>query len=227
MMSTIEVTDKMLEEAKQGNEEAVGLVIENYKGFITMNAKNYFLLGAEKDDLIQEGMIGLLKAIKAYDTEKAASFKTFATICVKRQIITAIKKANSNKNKALNSSIGIENENKETNRELDYFRGLSSYHSYNPEELALSKEQINGLKEYLERKLSPLETEVFKYMVNGYPYKEIAEIMGEKEHSCSLGNVSKTGKFHSYNASCSVESEEERNKIFSFFKEHDDVEMVI
>jgi len=180
MMSTTEVTDKMLEEAKQGNEEAVGQVIENYKGFITMNAKNYFLLGAEKDDLIQEGMIGLLKAIKAYDTEKAASFKTFATICVKRQIITAIKKANSNKNKALNSSIGIENENKETNRELDYFRGLSSYHSYNPEELALSKEQINGLKEYLERKLSPLETEVFKYMVNGYPYKEIAEIMGEK-----------------------------------------------
>ena len=55
----------------------------------------------------------------------------------------------------------------------------------------------------------------------------IKEIMGEKKHSCSLGNASKTGKFHSYNASCSVESEEERNKIFSFFKEHDDVEMVI
>lgn len=180
MRERVEVTEQILEQAKHGDEEAVGLVIENYKGFVTMNARNYFLLGAEKDDLIQEGMIGLLKAIRAYDTEKAASFKTFATICVKRQIITAIKKANSNKNKALNTSIGIENENKETNRELDYFRGLSSYQSYNPEELALSKEQINGLKDYLEEKLSPLETTVFKYMVKGYPYKEIAEIMNEK-----------------------------------------------
>lgn len=180
MRERVEVTEQILEQAKSGDEEAVGLVIENYKGFVTMNARNYFLLGAEKDDLIQEGMIGLLKAIRAYDTEKAASFKTFATICVKRQIITAIKKANSNKNKALNTSIGIENENKETNREIDYFRGLSSYQSYNPEELALSKEQINGLKDYLEEKLSPLETTVFKYMVKGYPYKEIAEIMNEK-----------------------------------------------
>ncbi len=180
MGERVEVTEQILEQAKSGDEEAVGLVIENYKGFVTMNARNYFLLGAEKDDLIQEGMIGLLKAIRAYDTEKAASFKTFATICVKRQIITAIKKANSNKNKALNTSIGIENENKETNREIDYFRGLSSYQSYNPEELALSKEQINGLKDYLEEKLSPLETTVFKYMVKGYPYKEIAEIMNEK-----------------------------------------------
>jgi RNA polymerase sporulation-specific sigma factor len=176
----IEVTDEILEEAKGGDEEAVGLVIENYKGFVVMNAKNYFLLGAEKDDLIQEGMIGLLKAIRAYDIDKAASFKTFATICIKRQIITAIKKANSNKNKALNTSIGIENENKETNREVEYFRGLTSYQSYNPEELALSKEQVNGLKKYLEEKLSLLETEVFKYMVKGYPYKEIAEMMGEK-----------------------------------------------
>ena len=175
-----EVTEEILEEAKSGNQEAVGMVVENYKGFVMMNAKNYFLLGAEKDDLIQEGMIGLLKAIRAYDTEKAASFKTFATICVKRQIITAIKKANSNKNKALNTSIGIENENKETNREIQYFRGLKSYQSYNPEELALSKEQVNGLKSYLEKKLSPLETSVFKYMVKGYPYKEIAEMMGEK-----------------------------------------------
>ena len=68
-----EVTEEILEEAKSGNEEAVGMVVENYKGFVMMNAKNYFLLGAERDDLIQEGMIGLLKAIRAYDTDKAAS----------------------------------------------------------------------------------------------------------------------------------------------------------
>ena len=175
-----EVTEKILEEAKNGNEEAVGMVVENFKTFVMMNARNYFLLGAEKDDLIQEGMIGLLKAIRAYDTHKAASFKTFATICVKRQIITAIKKANSNKNRALNTSVGIENQNKETNREIEYLRGLKSYQSYNPEELALSKEQINGLKDYLEENLSPLETSVFRYMVKGYPYKEIAVKMDEK-----------------------------------------------
>ncbi|MCK5779862.1 MAG: sigma-70 family RNA polymerase sigma factor [Psychrilyobacter sp.] len=175
-----EVTEEILLEAKGGDQEAVGMVVENYKGFVRMNAKNYFLLGAERDDLIQEGMIGLLKAIRAYDTDKAASFKTFATICVKRQIITAIKKANSNKNKALNTSIGIENENKETNREREYLRGLKSYQTYNPEELTLSKEQTHGLRDYLEKKLSPLETTVFRYMVKGYSYKEIAEIMDEK-----------------------------------------------
>jgi len=175
-----EVTEETLRDAKGGNQDAMEVVINNYKGFVRMNAKNYFLLGAEKEDLIQEGTIGLLKAIKAYDTDKAASFKTFATICVKRQIITAIKKANSNKNKALNTSIGIENENKETNREVDYSRGLKSYRTYNPEELALSKEQVGGLRNHLELKLSPLETKVFQYMVKGYSYKEIAEVMDEK-----------------------------------------------
>ncbi len=174
------ITDEMLLNAKNGDEEAVRTVVESYKNFVIMSAKNYFLLGAEKEDIVQEGMIGLLKAIRAYDTEKSASFKTFATICIKRQIITAIKKANSNKNRALNSSITIENENKETNKEVDYFRGLRSYKSYNPEELALSKEQVVGLKDYLEEKLSSLETQVFHYMVKGYSYKEIADLMEEK-----------------------------------------------
>jgi len=176
------VTDEMLVEAKNGNQEAIAAVFDQYRNFVFMKAKNYFLVGADKEDLIQEGMIGLLKAIRAYEVEKAASFKTFATICIKRQIITAIKIANSQKHLALNTAIGMDNENEETNKEnsYSYVKGLDSYVFYNPEDLFLSKEQALGLKKYLESNLSSFEEQVFKYMILGYTYKEIAVKIEEK-----------------------------------------------
>jgi len=96
---TIEIIreHQLLEEAKSGDEEAVGQIFDKYKNFVFLKARNYFLLGAEREDLIQEGMIGLLKAIRGYDKNKLASFRTFASICIKRQLITAIKTANSQK----------------------------------------------------------------------------------------------------------------------------------
>ena len=106
----------------------------------------------DKEDLIQEGMIGLLKAIRGYDKEKLASFKTFASICIKRQLITAIKSANSQKNMALNTAVGMTSDNDE-NKELVYTKGLESYVSYSPEELYLTKEQLSGLKDYLEAEI--------------------------------------------------------------------------
>lgn len=177
-----ELSDELLEQAKVGDPEAVNEVFVQYRNFVFLKAKNYFLMGAEKEDLIQEGMIGLLKAIRGYDKNKLASFKTFASICIKRQLITAIKSANSQKNMALNSAVGITGEN-DDNREVMYSRGLESYVSYSPEELFLTKEQLMGLKTYLEENLSTFETSVFNYMVMGLTYKDIAKKLDKKVKS--------------------------------------------
>ena len=182
-----EIDEKLLEEAKAGDEEAVSKIFNKYKNFVFLKSRNYFLMGAEREDLIQEGMIGLLKAIRGYDKNKLASFKTFASICIKRQLITAIKSANSQKNIALNTAVDMLatcNE-REDGKEVGgyYMKGLESYISYNPEELYITKEQIEGLRDYLKDSLSGFEFEVFNHMVNGLTYKDIAEKLEKKVKS--------------------------------------------
>ncbi len=172
--------EKLLEDAKSGNEEAVGKIFDKYKNFVFLKARNYFLMGAEKEDLIQEGMIGLLKAIRGYDKNKLASFKTFASICIKRQLITAIKTANSQKNMALNFAIGINGDKNDGKDVVKYTKGLESYVSYSPEDLYLTKEQIEGLRDYLKINLSTFEYRVFNYMVTGLTYKDIARKLEKK-----------------------------------------------
>jgi RNA polymerase sporulation-specific sigma factor len=177
-----DIDERIINEAQHGSSEAITQIFEEYENFVFLKAKNYFLMGADKEDLIQEGMIGLLKAIRGYDKEKLASFKTFASICIKRQLITAIKSANSQKNMALNTAVGITSESDE-NKELVYTKGLESYVSYSPEELYLTKEQLSGLKDYLESNLSTFETTVFNMMVNGETYKDIAVKLDKKVKS--------------------------------------------
>lgn len=177
-----DIDESIINEAQHGSSEAITQIFEEYENFVFLKAKNYFLMGADKEDLIQEGMIGLLKAIRGYDKEKLASFKTFASICIKRQLITAIKSANSQKNMALNTAVGITSESDE-NKELVYTKGLESYISYSPEELYLTKEQLSGLKDYLESNLSTFETTVFNMMVNGETYKDIAVKLDKKVKS--------------------------------------------
>lgn len=175
-----EIEEKILENAKAGDEDAVSQIFSKYINFVYLKARNYFLMGAEKEDLIQEGMIGLLKAIRGYDKNKLTSFKTFASICIKRQLITAIKSANSQKNMALNSSVDI-NDDKSEEKVVNFNgKGLESYISYTPEEIYLTKEQINGLKDHLQANLSKFEFEVFTYMVTGLSYKDIAVKLKKK-----------------------------------------------
>ena len=177
-----ELDEKILEDAKAGDEEAVGEIFTTYRNFVYLKARNYFLMGADRDDLIQEGMIGLLKAIRGYDKDKLTSFKTFASICVKRQLITAIKSANSNKNMALNNSVNISGGTNDDGIGIVSTRakGLDSYIHYTPEEIVVTKEQIDGLKLYLKTHLSDFEYGVFKEMIRGTNYKEIAKMMDKK-----------------------------------------------
>lgn len=163
--------------AQKGDQDAITEIFNNYQGFIALKTKDYFLLGADKDDLIQEGMIGLLKAIKAYDESRNASFKTFASICIKRQVITAIKMSNSNKHKVFNQAAEGFYEGEEVN--ISY--GKRSFQFYSPEEICLGKEKIGFLKRSLEKNLSKMEREVFDYMLKGCNYIEISQKTGRGE----------------------------------------------
>jgi len=164
----------LIKDAQMGGQEAISEIFEKYKGFVIMKTRSYFLPGGDKDDLIQEGMIGLLKAIKAYDSDREASFKTFASLCIKRQVITAIKNSNSNKNKIFKQATGGFFEGEENN--VSY--NSKSFVYYNPEEIFMGKERVKNLKVHLEKELSKMEKEVFNYMAKGYGYIEISEKTG-------------------------------------------------
>lgn len=166
------INDEVVARAQEGDQEALDLILKEYKKLIFLNVRNYFLVGAEQEDLLQEGTIGLLKAIKGYDKEKA-SFKTFATLCIRRQILTAVRSSTAQKNIALNEASGNNLETEDGHE--DYPKELYSNIRYNPEAIFLSKEKIMEFQDFVEHNFSPFERKVFNYMIKGFSYKEIAE----------------------------------------------------
>lgn len=165
-------TDDLIFKAQNNDEEAINSLIKLYLPLVSLNAQNFFLIGAEKEDLIQEGLLGLFKAIKYYKSERS-SFNSFAILCIRRQIFSAIKLANSNKNMALNEAIlNFSNipEDSDINFKLELISDESS-----PEDIFLNKEKFINFKEYADRKFSKLEKQVFEYLIRGYSYREIAK----------------------------------------------------
>lgn len=162
--------------AKSGDNEALEKLFAKYKNDILRNGKNLFIKGGDIDDLLQEGYIGLIKAIKSYDETRGVSFSTFANLCIKRQIITAIKSSTSNKNQKLNASIIGD---KEVNLEdlAQYVKPSTKF--FSPEDILLGKELIELLNNHLSENLTKLETKVFFYMCKQYKYNEIAKILNE------------------------------------------------
>jgi RNA polymerase sporulation-specific sigma factor len=163
--------------AKNGDSEAIEKVFLKYKNVILKNSRTLYIKGGDIDDLLQEGYIGLMKAIKSFDETKDICFSTFANLCIKRQIITAVKSSNSNKNEKLNTSlIG----DKDTNLDdlIQYSKPSVSY--YSPEDLVLGKELLQLLKGFLDKNLTPLEKKVFTYICKQYKYTEIAKILEEE-----------------------------------------------
>lgn len=166
------INDEVIKLAQNGDQEALNLILKEYKKLIYLNIRNYFLVGADQDDLLQEGTIGLLKAIKNY-SEGKASFKTFATLCIRRQILTAVRSSTAQKNSALNEASGNNLETEDGHE--DYPKELYSNVRYNPEAIFLSKEKIMEFQDFVEHNFSPFERQVFNYMIKGFSYKEIAE----------------------------------------------------
>lgn len=162
--------EKLIIEAQRGDEEAMNELIEIYFPLVSINTKNFFIIGAEKEDLVQEGLLGLLKAIKYYDPSKT-SFNNFAILCIRRQILSAIKSANSKKNMILNEAISNNLISDEySTLELDFASNDSS-----PEEIFFSKNKLENFQRFTLINFSELEKKVLEYIIRGYSYKEIAK----------------------------------------------------
>jgi len=166
--------DKILEQIKCGNNFALEFLINKYKNFVRSKAKTYFLIGADKEDIVQEGMIGLFKAIRDFNDEKCVSFRAFAEICITRQIITAIKTATRQKHMPLNSYISLNKPVFEEEGERALIETINNDRNSDPEYLFISKEELNGIEGKMNEILSPLELEVLYSYLNGSSYQEIA-----------------------------------------------------
>ncbi|MDU5106417.1 MULTISPECIES: RNA polymerase sporulation sigma factor SigH [unclassified Clostridium] len=166
--------EEVVDEAKKGDCRAQEYLISKYESFVKAKAKSYFLIGADKEDIYQEGMIGLYKAIRDFKADKLTSFKAFAEICVTRQIITAIKTATRQKHIPLNTYISLNKPIYEEDSDRTLIDVLSELKITDPEELIIGKEQIKHIEGEMAKVLSDLEMEVLQSYLDGKSYQEIA-----------------------------------------------------
>lgn len=161
--------------ASKGDKIALEYIIKKYKNFVKAKAKSYFLIGADKEDVIQEGMIGLYKAVRDFDASKTNSFKGFADICITRQIITAIKTATRQKHIPLNSYISLNKPVYDEESERTLLDIIATSIVTDPEELIISKEELKHIESKMNELLSDLELQVVEYYLNGKSYQYIAD----------------------------------------------------
>ena len=174
--------EQLVEHARYGNNIAFEIIIGRYKAAIISKARTYFLRGADKEDIIQEGMIGLVKAIRDYRSDRTSSFKSFAELCITRQIITAIKAATRQKHAPLNSYVSLYASDDEDDERM-LIDQLESDSSCNPEEYYIINESYKSIDEKLLKILSRFERGVLEYYVMGKSYVEIAQLVGKSVKS--------------------------------------------
>ena len=168
------VDEDIVEDAKSGDPIALEYLIKKYKNFVRAKARSYFLIGADKEDIIQEGMIGLYKAIRDYKQDKLSSFRAFAELCITRQIITAIKTATRQKHIPLNSYVSLNKPIYDEESDRTLLDVLSGAKITDPEELIISREELNNIESKIGEILSDLEWEVLMFYLEGKSYQEIA-----------------------------------------------------
>lgn len=168
--------EDLIQKIKSGDNEALDYLLNKYKEVVNMKVSRYFIIGAEKEDIIQEGLIGLYKAIKNYDTEKQNSFKSFANLCIERQLITAIKSSNRQKHMPLNSYLSL-NMSAYDNEEDDtsIYEVFDANIIEDPLDTITKKEYYQNVENIIEKTLSSFERQVLNELVNGNSYTAIAE----------------------------------------------------
>jgi RNA polymerase sporulation-specific sigma factor len=179
--------EAVIERVHQGESEALDFLIKKYRNFVRAKARSYFLIGADKEDIVQEGMIGLYKAIRDYKEDKLTSFKAFAELCITRQIITAIKTATRQKHIPLNSYVSLDKPiyDEESDRTLlDVITGAKIT---NPEELIINREEFDSMEDKMAELLSDLERKVLSLYLDGQSYQEISEELNR--HVKSIDNA--------------------------------------
>jgi RNA polymerase sporulation-specific sigma factor len=160
--------------ARSGEANAEEYLINKYRNFVKAKAKSYFLIGGDRDDIFQEGMIGLYKAIRDFKPDKLSSFRAFAELCITRQIITAIKTATRQKHIPLNSYISLNKPIYDEESDRTLMDILSTIHISDPEELIISNEERIKIQYTMSEVLSDLEMEVLRCYLDGKSYQEIA-----------------------------------------------------
>ncbi len=179
--------EEVVELARSGNEMALEYLINKYKNFVRAKARSYFLIGADREDIIQEGMIGLYKAIRDFRVEKLTSFRAFAELCITRQIITAIKTATRQKHIPLNSYVSLNKPIYDEESDRTLLDILSGTKVSDPEELVISQEEFNAIEKKMGEFLSDLEWQVLTFYLEGKSYQEIADQL--ERHVKSIDNA--------------------------------------
>ena len=166
--------EEIVEYARKGNDKALEYVINKYKNFVRAKARTYFLIGADREDIVQEGMIGLYKAIRDFREDKLSSFRAFAELCITRQIITAIKTATRQKHIPLNSYVSLKRPIFDEESDRTLLDVISEEKVYDPEEMMINKEEFTSIELKMGEILSELEWEVLSSYLKGRTYQEIA-----------------------------------------------------
>ncbi|MFN2526538.1 MAG: RNA polymerase sporulation sigma factor SigH [Actinomycetota bacterium] len=184
-----DLTDQeLVARARSGEDRGLQALLERYRSFARAKARSYFLAGSDREDVIQEGMIGLFKAVRDFDTSQETPFRAFAELCISRQILTAIKTANRHKHQPLNSSVSLDApayNNSVSERPLSDHLLAPAFND--PAELVVSAEEIEAIRDSMQDNLTKLEGDVLRLYMDGKSYEEIAGALGN--HVKSIDNA--------------------------------------
>lgn len=179
--------EEIVAQVHLGNTDALDYLITKYRIFVKAKARSYFLIGADKEDIIQEGMIGLYKAIRDFKGDKLSSFRAFAELCVTRQIITAIKTATRQKHIPLNSYVSLDKPIYDEESERTLLDIITGPVAEDPENLMINREEYSNLEGKMTEVLSQLEQQVLALYLEGRSYNEISELLNR--HVKSIDNA--------------------------------------
>ncbi len=179
--------EEIVARCHQDDDRAVEYLLNKYKNFVRSKARSYFLIGADHEDIVQEGMIGLYKAIRDYRADKLASFRAFAELCITRQIITAIKTATRQKHIPLNSYVSLNKPLYDDESDRTLLDVIIEGKTSSPEDLLISQESLQTINLRIGEVLSDLEQDVLAAYLDGKSYQEIAQMLGR--HSKSIDNA--------------------------------------
>lgn len=174
--------EELISRLRDGDHRVTEYIIEKYKDLVRKKSKSMYILGADHEDLLQEGMIGLFKAVRDYDAGRDASFYTFAELCVTRQIYTAIQSAGRKKHSFLNSYVSLYGDLEKNGEEYpELIQELVARDAKNPEELVIDQENLESLERIIEQELSGFEKQVLELCLTGMNYTEIARVLGRTD----------------------------------------------
>lgn len=177
--------EELILRLREGEEAIMDYIMNKYKNLVRKHARNMYILGAEEQDLIQEGMIGLFRAIKDYDSGRDASFFTFADLCISRKMYNAIEASKREKHTPLNNYISLYASNDDDNKDgkTMFMDLLSAGEISNPENLLIDRENVQRIEMLVEQELSSFEKQVFDLYITGMKYGQIAKVLGKDEKS--------------------------------------------